>query len=64
MRERIYKRNAIILVTSLAVNRFPVELNTSFASSSESSVNSVAICCNLENDSRIDPEAKEDCEQR
>ena len=64
MRYRVYNLNAMILDTSLAVNRFPVELKTSSASSSESSVSNVAICCNLEKDSRIDPEAKEDCEQR
>lgn len=57
-------RIAQIVLISPCVNRFPVALRTSSASSGLSSVSSVAICCSLEKDSRIEPEAKEDWVQR
>jgi hypothetical protein len=55
---------AQIVLISPCVSRFPVALSTSSASSGLSSVRRVAICCSREKDSRIEPEAKADWEQR
>lgn len=59
-----YVRSAQIALTSLAVNRFPLALKTSSASSMLSRVKSVAICCSRENDSRNEPDAYGACEMR
>lgn len=59
-----YTLIAQMLFTSPPVNLLPVAANTSSASSGESSVKSVAICCRREKDSRRDPEEKADWEER
>lgn len=55
---------AQMILTSDVVNRFPVALSTSSASSGLSSVNRVAICCSREKDSRSEPDEKLDWDER